>query len=113
MNRKTNDNFVSGDPALPVHRRTDLCTGHGCWPPRPVVNQADVGHSPDVYVNNLEQVRNTDLYQPHCCGSCHTGRVADGSESVFTNNLESARQTDPITCGSRCDEHSPDVYHGD
>jgi len=94
---------------LPVHRRTDNCTGHGCWPPRPPSSW-----SPDVFANNLNQIRLTDSYVVHCCGNgCHSGVVADGSETVFANNLEYARQSDPISCGSRCNEHSPDVFAGD
>lgn len=95
--------------AIPNHRHTDNCTGHGCWPPRPLASG-----SPNVYTNNLQQARVTDPYVPHCCGApCHGGRIADGSETVFTNFLKTARQTDPVDCGSRCDEHSPDVFTGD
>lgn len=94
---------------LPNHRITDVCTGHGCWPPRPL----DTG-SPDVITNNLQQGRLTDPYVVHCCGAiCHIGYIADGSETVFANNLKVARQSDPVDCGSRCDAHSPDVFTGD
>lgn len=93
----------------PNHRLTDNCTGHGCYPPRPLIDA-----SPNVFTNNLKQGRLTDPYAPHCCGSpCHPGKIAKGSGTVFTNNLETARQGDPVDCGSRCDEHSPDVFSGD
>ena len=46
-----------------VHRRTDNCTGHGCYPPRPSATW-----SPDVICNNLNVERYTDTMQSHCCG---------------------------------------------
>lgn len=93
---------------LPNHRQTDNCTGHGCWPPRPLASG-----SPNVYTNNLQQGRKTDPYVAHCCGPvCHGGVIAKGSSTVFANFLDVARQTDPVSCGSRCDEHSPDVFTG-
>jgi len=93
----------------PNHRLTDLCTGHGCWPPRPLVTA-----SPDVITNFLNQGRRTDLYAPHCGGPpCHIGEIVRGSQTVFTNFLDTARTGDPVDCGSRCGTHSPDVFTGD
>ena len=40
----------------------DLCTGHGCWPPR-VNNQG----SPNTFVNNRNVHRQTDHWVTHCC----------------------------------------------
>jgi uncharacterized Zn-binding protein involved in type VI secretion len=94
---------------LPNHRRTDDCTGHGCYPPRPLA----VG-SPNVFTNFLNQGRQTDTYNAHCCGpACHGGEIVKGSATVFANFLQVARQSDPVDCGSRCDVHSPDVFTGE
>jgi uncharacterized Zn-binding protein involved in type VI secretion len=95
--------------SIPNHRFTDDCSGHGCWPPRPLGEG-----SPNVFTNFLNQARVTDTYVPHCCGTpCHPGDIVDGSETVFVNFLKTARQSDPVDCGSRCDGHSPDVFTGD
>ncbi len=44
-----------------VARLNDLCTGHGCFPPRPN-SQA----SPDTFCNNRGVHRQTDSYYVHC-----------------------------------------------
>lgn len=67
-----------------------------------------------MFTNNLAQGRVSDPYNVHCCGvPCHSGSIADGSETVYTNFLKTARQSDPVDCGSRCDQHSSDVFAGD
>jgi len=43
-----------------VVRRTDNCSGHSCYPPRPATTW-----SPDVFVNNLNVERRTDTLEPH------------------------------------------------
>lgn len=85
----------------------DLCTGHGCWPPRP----NDEG-SPNVYCNTLRVHRQTDHWITHCCGGCHDGHLAEGSPTVFVNNLECGRIGDPVDCGSYVAEGSPNVFVG-
>jgi len=42
-------------------RHTDICSGHGCYPPRPN-NQA----STNVFINDLGSHRLTDSWAPHC-----------------------------------------------
>jgi len=88
-------------------RITDVCTGHGCWPSRP-----SCSGSPDVFTNNLNQMRVTDCYEVHCCGGCHGGMLAQGSSTVFVNNLQAGRTGDPVDCGSCAMDHSPDVDIG-
>ena len=89
-------------------RYTDICTGHGCWPPRP-----SCSGSPDTITNNLLQMRVTDCYESHCCPPpCHGGVLAQGSSTVFVNNLSAGRTGDPVSCGSRAMQHSPDVDIG-
>lgn len=90
-----------------AHRLTDLCTGHGCWPPRPTCSG-----SPDTVTNNLLQTRVTDCYVPHCCPPCHPGVLVACSPTVITNNLQTCRQGDVVDCGSNADTHSPDVDIG-
>lgn len=87
--------------------QTDLCTGHGCFPPR-----LNIQASPNVYVNNIRWHRETDLWDVHCCGGCHVGRLARGSPTVFVNNLEGGRIDDPVDCGSLVMEGSPNVFIG-
>jgi uncharacterized Zn-binding protein involved in type VI secretion len=81
----------------PSHRFTDICTGHGSFPPRPTASG-----SPDTFVNSLDQMRVGDPYIPHGSNSPsgdHGGNVAEGSPDVFTNSLPSGRIGDPVTCG--------------
>ena len=89
-------------------RLTDVCTGHSCYPPRPSITG-----SPDVFTNNLNQMRLTDLYAVHCCSGCHGGYLAAGSGSVFVNNLPAGREGDAVSCGGAASNHSPDVDIGD
>lgn len=91
--------------AIPVHRHTDICTGHGCFPPRP-----NAQASSDVIVNNLGWHRQSDSWMPHCCVTCHGGNLVSGSPNVFVNNFQAARMGDPVSCGSRAMTHSPDVF---
>ncbi len=87
------------------HRFTDVCTGHGCFPPRPTASG-----SPNVFVNSLDQMRVTDPYEPHCCGTCHPGNLAAGSPNVYVNSLAAGRIGDPVDCGSLAAQGSPDVF---
>ena len=85
-------------------RFQDICTGHGCWPPRPN-NQA----SPDVFVNGRGWHRRTDNWEIHCCPPCHGGNLQEGSPDTFINGLEGGRCHDPVDCGSYVQECSPDT----
>lgn len=91
-----------------VARLGDLCTGHGCWPPRPGIEASD-----DVFVNGIRVHRVGDGWQTHCCdGSCHPGVVVSGSGSVFINGRSAARIADSINCGSLIAQGSPNVFIG-
>ena len=96
---------------LNVHRLGDICTGHGCWPPRP-----STGASPDVNVNGIPAHRLGDSWDTHCCpgSGCHSSVLAAGSGTINVNGLQLARITDPIACGSKCsvDKCSPTVFGG-
>lgn len=90
-------------------RLGDLCTGHGCWPPRTGINA-----SPDVFINGISAHREGDAWNVHCCdGSCHPGTVESGSNSVYINGRPAARIGDSINCGSLIAEGSTDTFIGD
>jgi len=89
-----------------VTRLGDLCTGHGCFPPRPSVSA-----SPNVFANMIPVHRQSDAWSVHCCGpSCHGAVLAAGSPNVFANNLQVGRIGDPVACGSFVAAGSPNVF---
>ncbi len=89
-----------------AHRHTDICTGHGCWPPRP-----NIQGSPNVFVNVLGSHRVTDAWHVHCCGpACHGSVQCSGSPNVFVNLLPHARIGDAVCCGSRNATGSHNVF---
>lgn len=91
-----------------VTRLGDVCTGHGCWPPRPSVQA-----SPNVYANGIAVHRQTDGWAVHCCGpACHASVLAQGSATVFANGLELGRIGDPVACGSAVAVGSHNVFAG-
>ncbi len=91
-----------------VHRHTDICTGHGCFPPR-----NNIQASNNVIVNSLGWHRKGDGWATHCCGpACHSSKTAEGSSSVFINSKPAARIGDPVHCGSACAVGSKNVYCG-
>lgn len=93
-----------------VVRQGDICTGHGCWPPRP-----SVSGSPNVFVNGRPVVRVTDGWAAHTCPTIpetHASTQATGSATVFANGLPVARVGDSIACGSSNAQGSPNVFAG-
>jgi uncharacterized Zn-binding protein involved in type VI secretion len=89
-----------------AHRKTDVCTGHGCYPPR-----QNEWQSPNVLCNNLNWHRETDAWNSHCCGLlCHPSTLCAGSPNVYVNNLQAARIGDPVCCGSACATGSGNVF---
>lgn len=92
----------------PVTRLGDICTGHGCWPPR-----ASNGASPNVFANAIPVHRQTDSWETHCCLLlCHASTLQSGSTTVFANGLAVGRVTDPVACGSSVSTGSDSVYAG-
>lgn len=90
----------------PAHRKGDICTGHGCYPPRP----SSEG-SPDTFVNGLNYIRVGDPYVEHCCSSdCHPGALDEGSPDVFVNGISAGRLADFIDCGSAAAQGSQDTF---
>lgn len=94
----------------PVARLGDICTGHGCWPPR-----SNVQGSPDVFVNNLPWHRQGDAWAPHTCPDIpetHASVLANGSPTVFINGKQAGRVGDPVACGGLVATGSPNVFCG-
>ena len=96
---------------LSVHRLGDICTGHGCFPPRPSTEG-----SLDVNINGIPAHRLNDAWDTHCCPNqgCHSSVLAAGSGTINANGLQLARVNDLIACGSKCspDQCSLDVFAG-
>jgi uncharacterized Zn-binding protein involved in type VI secretion len=92
-----------------VTRKGDLCTGHGCFPPR-----ASTGGSGNVYVNGVPVHRQGDSWALHGCNVCppHGGALAVGSATVFANGKQLGRIGDPVDCGSSVGNGSGDVFSG-
>jgi len=88
-----------------VCRLGDMCTGHGCFPPRP-----NVEGSPNVFANALPVHRQADMWAVHCCVICHAAPLAQGAPTVFANNKQVGRIGDPVACGSSVASGSPNVF---
>lgn len=94
-----------------VVRLGDICSGHSCYPPR-----ENTSASKNVFVNGKGVHRVGDSWKKHKCprkrGKGHTGTLRSGSSTVFINGRGVARKGDPISCGSKCDTCSEDVFCG-
>ena len=80
-----------------VARLGDVCTGHGCWPPRP-----NVQGSPNVLTNGIPTHRQGDAWASHTCPAIpetHAGSLAGGSSTVMCNGSPIGRVGDPVSCG--------------
>jgi uncharacterized Zn-binding protein involved in type VI secretion len=87
-----------------VVRKTDNCSGHATYAPRPPITW-----SPDVFVNTLNVIRYGDSWSVHCCPVCHGGSSVGGGD-VYVNGNVLQIQGDPIDCGSTCAECSNNVF---
>ena len=89
-----------------IRKGVDNSQGH-CFEPRP----ADQG-SGNVFTNNIMQVRETDHYPTHTCGSeSHDGNALDGTApNVLVNTLKIHVNGDPIDCGDTAANGSPNVF---
>ena len=86
-------------------RYGDICTGHGCFGPRP-----NDSASENVFINGKGAHRMGDHWMTHCCVSCHDSAQASGSPNVFVNGLPIARIGDAIACGSFNAQGSGNVF---
>lgn len=89
-----------------VLRLGDICSGHGCFPPR-----VNVTASNNVFINNRGVHRQGDAWSTHCCGSsCHSSIAVSGSSNFFVNGRKVFRVGDPVGCGSVGAVGSPNVF---
>jgi len=94
--------------AIGVARKGDVCTGHGCFPPR-----AALTGSPDTFADGKAQHRVGDNWAVHACGkNSHSSSLRSGSPTVFTNGRAQGRINDPVACGSRVRSGSSTVFSG-
>jgi uncharacterized Zn-binding protein involved in type VI secretion len=92
----------------PAARLNDKCTGHNCFPSRPI-NSA----SSNVRINGIRVARVDDSLAVHNCGtSSHAGTIIDGSSTVRINGRKAARIGDPVDCGSLIAQGSSTVFIG-
>lgn len=92
---------------MQVVRVGDICTGHGCFPPRSVI-----AGSTDVFVEGISAIRIGDPWESHTCVSTHDGVQASGSSTVFVNGVPLARIGDVVSCGSSAATGSDTVFAG-
>ena len=68
--------FVNG---MPVARKGDPTTGHGCWPPSMIVDSAS-----SVFAENIEIAIEGNKNIIHCClVACHQGSLSVVSTDVM------------------------------
>lgn len=93
-----------------VVRHFDICSGHGCWPPR-----GNSGASENVFVNSKGAHRVGDPWPAHTCPTIpetHASIQATGSATVFVNGKPLACVGHSIACGSTNAQGSPNVFAG-
>lgn len=95
-----------------VTRLGDMCSGHGCHPPR-----ANIEGSDNVFVNSISAHREGDAWAVHQCPpkrrAPHGSVLAKGSKTVYVNGKPLGRVNDPIACGSVVVGGSNNVFAGD
>lgn len=92
-----------------AHRVYDKCSGHDCWPPRPLMSGAQT-----VVTNGNFQAIKGGRYAPHICGTNgHAAEVSEGSNTVIINGYSASRVGDKVSCGGTAHEGSSDVIIGD
>jgi uncharacterized Zn-binding protein involved in type VI secretion len=96
----------------PVTRLGDMCSGHGCHPPR-----KSIEGSHNVFVNSIPAHRRGDGWAVHICPpkiyAPHGSVLAEGSKTVYVNGRPLGRANDPIACGSVVLGASNNVFAGD
>lgn len=88
-----------------VRKSVDVCSGHGCWPPRIAVSG-----SPNVKCEGQAVIRVGDSWAVHTCITSHGGTQASDSPNVFVNGQALARVGDSISCGSSNAQGSQTVF---
>ncbi len=88
-------------------RLGDMCSGHGCFPPRPAISA-----SSDTFIDGIPALRVGDKYDQHTCSTTHDGAVLVGSSTTFINGSMAARVGDSLDCGSTIAVGSPSTFMG-
>jgi len=90
-------------------RLGDICSGHGCFPPR-----AGTDASSNVRINGIFAHRLGDGWNTHCCPKqgCHPSNIGGGSGTVRINGKAAARIGDSVACGSVIAQGSSNVFIG-
>jgi len=89
-------------------RIQDICTGHDCFPPRPVVQC-----SATVYIEKRGSVNSSHMWSLHeCDGDIHPGFGAGGSGTVNINGVGAMRVGDSLDCGSSVMTGASTVFIG-
>jgi uncharacterized Zn-binding protein involved in type VI secretion len=93
--------------SVPATRMGDICTGHGCFPPRP-----SCSGSPDVIINSLPAKRMGDCFLPHACPGSppHMGLQVAGCPRTLADSLPMSAIGHPVSCGSFNLTGSPDTF---
>lgn len=102
--------LAAGGSGTGAARLLDVDTGHGCFPPSPVISA-----SPDVFINYRPAARLGDPLAPHACPNSppHGRNLSAGSATVFINGQPASRIGDAIGCGGSMASGSGDVFIGD
>jgi uncharacterized Zn-binding protein involved in type VI secretion len=80
-----------------IARLGDICTGHGGWPPRPIVSA-----SPKVRVDGIPVARVGDSLASHtnpAIPETHAGTISSGNSKVRADGIPIARIGDSVSCG--------------
>jgi len=95
-----------------ISRIGDMSTGHGCFPPTPLV-MTPVSKS---FFNGIlaSVVDSNCQHATHCCGPvCHTSSQRapnSGASKTYIEGILAARIGDTITCGDAIAEGSPNTF---
>lgn len=79
-----------------IARKGDLCTGHGCWPPRPAIE----GESRFTVAGQPVHLQG-QAWAPHTCKTTHAGTLASGSSRFTVGGRAVGRIGDAVSCGSK------------
>ena len=90
-----------------VVRSSDLCTGHGCSPPR-----TSMSSSGKFFADGLPAVRVGDTWAVHGCKTNppHIGTQSTGASKVFADGRPVALVGCAINCGSFNAQGSTSVF---
>jgi uncharacterized Zn-binding protein involved in type VI secretion len=93
-----------------VSRLGDISTGHGCFPPTPLVN-TPVGKT---FFNGILACVVGSQHATHVCGivvhPTPARPVVSGASKTFIEGSPASRVGDPIGCGDTCGQGSSNSF---